>query len=224
MNGGVPRRILRIMPEYYPVNLNLERQKCIVIGGGRIAERKARRLLSCGAQVLLISPRFTAALPALAKKNKRIVCRKRAARLEDVRGAFLVICASDDRTVNSMFSRHCRNKGLLVNVADSPAECGFILPAVVARGALRLSVSTEGLSPGLSKKIGRDLRDRFGSEYAAFLRLMGTLRPIAIRTLTDPKKRRAFFEGTLEPEVFSLLRRNKIKQAKEKLERLLNNV
>ena len=194
-----------------------------MIGGGRIAERKARRLFSCGAQVRLISPRFTSTLLALAEKNKNIVCTKRAARLEDARGSFLVICASDDRAVNSRFSRYCRNRGCLVNVADSPAECSFILPSVVAKGALRISVSTDGLSPGLSKKIGRELRKKFGSEYAAFLRLMRTLRPRAMRMLPDPKKRKAFFEKTLDPAVFSLIRENKIKQAKEKLERILNN-
>lgn len=212
------------MTEYYPVNLNLKRQKCVVIGGGGVAGRKVRRLLDCGAKVSLISPRFTGSLSALAKKNKRLICRKRAARLADVRGAFLVICASDNRAVNSRFSRHCREKRILVNVADLPAECSFILPAVVSRGALRISVSTGGLSPGLSKKIGRDLRGRFGPEYAAFLRLMRTLRPAALRTLTDPGKRKAFFEKTLEPGVFSLLRQNKIKQAKEKMERILSDV
>ncbi len=210
------------MAESYPVNLNLERQKCLVIGGGGVAVRKARRLLSCGARVSLISPRFAAAALNLAKKNKRLACRKRAARLEDARGAFLVICASNDRTVNSMFSRYCGNKGILVNVVDVPAECGFTLPAVVSRGALRISVSTGGLSPGLSKKVARDLSGRFGPEYAAFLRLMGALRPLAIRTLADPEKRKKFFKKTIAPEIFSLIRRGKIKQVKEKLERILN--
>jgi len=181
------------MASYYPVNLNLKNKKCLVVGAGRVARRKVRRLLECGAKVQVISPEIAPPLKALAEK-KKIIYKNRRVSLRDLNGAYLVICATDDRKINSAVSSYCLKKGILINVVDSPRECNFILPSVVRRGALSIAISTDGISPALSKKIRRDLEQRFGSEYAKLLRMMKKIRPAVLKSIKSPKSRKAFFQ------------------------------
>ena len=210
------------MPKYYPVNLNLKGRKCVVIGGGGVAERKVRRLLDCGAGVRIISPEITPGLKKLVKA-KKIVFRNRRVSLKDISGAYLVVSAAGERKINSFVSSYCRRKGILINVVDSPRECSFILPSVVRRGDLSISISTAGIIPALSKKIRRDLEKIFGPEYAKLLKIMKELRPRAIRRIKDARSRKAFFEKAAGSGVLKLLKKNKERQAREKLERILRN-
>ena len=181
---------------YYPINLNLKNKECLVIGAGRVAERKVRRLLECGAQVSVIAPLVTPRLKALAGK-KKITFKKRRVNLRDLNGAYLVISAASDRKINSTVSSYCRRKGILINVVDSPKECSFILPSVLKRGNLVIAISTDGISPALSKKIRQDLGRRFGAEYAKLLRIMAKLRPEALKKIKNPGLRKAFFKKAI---------------------------
>ncbi len=185
------------MASYYPVNLNLERKKCLVAGAGRVAQRKVRRLLECGAKVEVISPEIVPTLKALAK-NKKIIYKNRRVSLRDLNGVYLVICATNDRKINSRLSSHCLKKGVLINVVDSPKECNFIVPSIVRRGALTIAISTDGISPALSKKIRRELEQRFGPEYAKLLRMMKKIRPAVLKSIKTPRSRKAFFQKLIQ--------------------------
>lgn len=144
------------MARYYPVNLLLENKKCVVLGAGKVAQRKVKRLLEYGAKVSVIGPEVTPGLKTLAEK-KKIIFKKRKAFLRDLDDAYLAIVATDDRKLNSAASVYCRRKNIPVNVADMPRECSFILPSVLRRGNLTISVSTGGISPALAKKIRQEL-------------------------------------------------------------------
>lgn len=184
------------MIKYYPINLALNNKKCLVIGAGIVAERKVRRLSECGARVLVIGPAITPFLQAMADKGK-IVFKRRKVAHRDLDGAYLVIVATADRMVNAAVSSYCRRRGILVNVVDSPKECNFILPSVLRRGNLTISISTEGLSPALSKKIRQDLGKMFGAEYAGYLRMMKKIRPVALKKLKNSRSRKTFFKKML---------------------------
>lgn len=184
------------MPRYYPINLVLKNRICVVIGAGEVAERKVRSLLECGARVLVVSPSITAGLRALSKK-KKIAYKKKSADLKDLNGAYLVIAATADRMINSRLSRYCRKKNILINVVDCPDECSFILPSMIRRGGLTISISTDGISPALSKKIRQDLEKRFGAEYAEYLRAMKKIRPRALKKIKNRRLRKTFFRKML---------------------------
>ncbi len=162
-----------------------------------MAERKARSLLECGARVLVVSPFITAGLKALSKKNK-IVYKKRSAGLKDLIGAYLVIAATADRAVNARFSHYCRKNNILVNVVDSPKECSFILPSIIRRGDLTISISTGGISPALAKKIRQDLEKAFGAEYAGLLGILKKIRPAALKKMKSAEDRKKFFNKILK--------------------------
>jgi precorrin-2 dehydrogenase / sirohydrochlorin ferrochelatase len=210
------------MPAYYPINLSLENKRCLVIGAGIVAERKVRRLLESDARISVISPVITPGFRALCK-NKKIVFKKRKFSLKDLPGAYLVIAATNDRKVNAAVYAYCRKKGILVNVVDSPKECSFILPSVVRRGALTISISTDGISPALAKKIRQDLESKFGAEYAVLLRMMKQIRPRVLKKIKDLRSRKDFFQKVLKARVLDCLRRNKKQEAKIRLERILKN-
>lgn len=206
--------------KYYPVGLNIRGKKCMVIGAGRIAQRKVKRLLGYGARVSVISPESTLALKKLAKERK-ISLKSKSVKLKDLKGAYLVISATENGKVNSLIYSYCRKKNILFNVVDSPKQCTFILPSVLTRGNLNISISTGGISPALSKKLRQDLEKMFGNEYAKFLSIMKTLRPKVIKEIKDPKTRKAFFKKAVDLGLLNILKRNKGSKAKQRLQRLL---
>ena len=144
---------------FYPICLDLEAHHCVVVGGGRVAERKVLGLLSCRAQVSVISPLVTNELH-LQHANGTILWIDREYRQGDLAGAFLVIAATDDEETQKQVYEEADANNLLLNVADVPHRCNFILPATARRGDLTISVSTAGKSPALARKIRMELEKR----------------------------------------------------------------
>ena len=197
---------------YYPICVEVRGRRCVVVGGGAVAERKVTTLLGYGARVRLISPSATPRLERLAA-SKRMTWAQRRYRHCDVEGARLVYGATDDPMVNRAVFRDARRHHVLVNVVDQPGLSSFIAPAQVRRGHLVLAISTGGASPALAKQIRRKLQRQFGSEYASLTRLMERLRPIVKRRVTQPARRAAIFRQVASGEVPSLLRRGETARA-----------
>ena len=161
---------------FYPICLDLEAKPCVVVGGGRVAERKVLGLLSCSAQVSVISPALTEELQ-LQHADGNIQWIDREYRQGDLAQAFLVIAATDDEETQKEVYEEAAGNNLLLNVADVPQRCNFILPATVRRGDLAISVSTAGKSPALARKLRMELEKSFGPEYGILVDIMGALRP-----------------------------------------------
>jgi precorrin-2 dehydrogenase/sirohydrochlorin ferrochelatase len=145
--------------KYYPVFLVLRERPCLIIGGGEVAERKTLSLLEAGADVTVVSPTLSPKLAELARTQK-VRHLPRTFEEHDLAGIFLVIAATDSPEINASVARLCRKKHVLVNVAAPPEESSFIVPSVVERGDLVIAISTSGDSPGLSKRIRRELEER----------------------------------------------------------------
>jgi precorrin-2 dehydrogenase / sirohydrochlorin ferrochelatase len=161
--------------KYYPLCLDISGKKCVVVGGGNVAERKVGRLLECGARVEVVAKELTEVLTAWKGKG-RIVHRDSLYEDSCLSGAALVIGATDDGNVNGQIAADARSRRIPVNIVDDPARCDFILPSVVERGDLQICVSTGGKSPALAKKLREDLEGLYGPEYAVLLDILGELR------------------------------------------------
>src|SRR5213596_2321417 len=163
------------MPDYFPAFLDLRGRRCLVVGGGAIAERKVHGLLECGARVGVVSP---ALVPALARlvASGRIEHRARAFRKVDARGCVLVIAATGVAAVDDAVAEAARRHGALVNAVDRPARCDFIYGSVLRRGDLQIAVSTGGRSPALAREIRRRLERVIGPEYADLVERVGRAR------------------------------------------------
>jgi siroheme synthase-like protein len=154
---------------YFPVLLDVKDQPCVVVGAGPVAQRKVAALLRSQAKVILVSPVLCAGLRRFAQGG-RIVARRQPYSPAHIRGARLVIAATNDPEVNARVSRDCRKAGIPVNVVDDPAQCSFIVPAVAEKGGLIIAISTSGQAPALSKKIRRDLMPLIRGQYLPLLR------------------------------------------------------
>ena len=133
----------------------------MVVGGGEVANRKARKLLQARAKVVVISPEVRPELASVAAEVHR-----RPYREGDLKGAFLVFTATDIRGVNAAVAREARKRGVPVNVADNPSKGDFALPSILRRGQLQVAVSTGGASPSLARRIRCELEEVFGFEWA----------------------------------------------------------
>lgn len=190
---------------YYPVFLDLDKARCLVIGGGTIAERKVEALLAAGGEVTLISPELTAALHALEAAGWLAV-QQRPYQRGDLDTVALVIAATDDPTLQRQIAADAKQANILCNIVDQPALCSFIVPAVVQQGDLTIAVSTNGASPALAKKIRQDLAEQFGLEYAVALRLLRRIRERLMHEQRSAKDRRRLLTGLVESPLLDYLR------------------
>lgn len=178
---------------YYPVMLDIRGQSVVVIGGNCVAAEKAANLSNAGARVTVVSPSFCDALQDLARSHA-VTLRTKAYEYGDLTGAFVVIAAI---TYNSELTEavwhEAQENQQLINVVDVPSRCNFILPSILRRGHLTISVSTEGTSPGLAKRIRQYLEDLFPSAYTAYFQLAAIARIYIKRHNLSYKERDIFF-------------------------------
>lgn len=193
------------MGNYYPMVVDLAGRRCLVVGGGQVAERKVRALVEAGAEVVVVSPALSPGLEGL-KRGGRIVHRVRSYQPGDVAGSFLVFGATDDREVNGRLADEANAAGVLANLADSPTLSTFLVPAALTRGNLVIAISTGGDSPALARKIKEDLESVFGEEYAGLLKVLEQVRERAKREVADPERRRALFERAVESDLLERIR------------------
>jgi precorrin-2 dehydrogenase/sirohydrochlorin ferrochelatase len=206
---------------YYPVYLNLNGFKSLVVGGGKVAERKAKALVKSGAKVVVVSPQLTEWMEQ-AGTDGIITLVRRNYITTDLEDAFLVIGATDNSEVNKRVADECRERNILVNVVDGLADSNFIVPAVLRQGSLSISISTDGKSPMLARRIREELELRFGSEYDEFLELMGNVREVIINSIPEEEKRRELFYRLVYSDIIELLKDGQHQKVKERIDHVLS--
>ena len=174
---------------YYPLFFRLAGKLCVVVGGGRVAERKARALIAAGARVRLISPTSTSGLSGLHRQGK-IELLAREYREGDLEGASLVFAATDKGEVNSQVREDARRSAIPLNAADSPDMGDFIVPAVIRRGPILIAISTSGLLPLLSRKLRAEITKSLTPDYAAYARRVGVFRRYLLQNVENGRLRK----------------------------------
>ena len=190
---------------YYPIHLDITNRNCLVVGGGSVGTRKVQTLLSCGARVTVISTEASAQLLKQTEAGS-ITLKKRPYRTADLEDMFLVIGATDDEKLNRRISSDAEKRNTLCNIADRPEKCNFILPSIVNRGDLVITISTSGKSPALAKKMRKALENQFGDEYAHFLILMGIIRKKLLRQSHEPEAHKPLFNTLIEGGLIDMIR------------------
>ena len=193
---------------YYPINLDVQNRECLVVGGGSVGERKVKTLLECAARVTVVSTLATERLQVLASEG-RIDLKTRGYEPSDLEGKFLVIGATDSKEVNEKISEDAAKRGLLCNIADRPAACSFVLPAIVRQGDLLIAVSTSNKSPAVARRIRQTLEKEFGREYAVLLSLMGAIRQKLLAKAQSPEAHKWMFERLLDEGLLEMIRKNR---------------
>lgn len=200
----------------YPVNLNIKDKKCIVVGGGNVAERKVKSLLRANAAVNVISPNLTPTLQDLVMKKKvNYIARNYQA--GDIKGCFLVICATDSKEINKIVAEEADNLGLLFNVIDDSKESNFTVPAVINRNDLIITVSTNGKSPAVAKQIKEELSQMYGEEYGYFLKIIAKYRQELKSNAKSSKDRENFWRTNMNKDILTMLKDGRLNEAEAKI-------
>ena len=153
------------MPRYYPVFIDVNQRRCIIIGGGNIGQEKVEKLLECDAEVFVISPEVNPRVKEMASNNE-ISWDRREYRQGDLEGAFIAIAATDDNKVNRQIAQEATERNVLLNVVDVTHLCTFIAPSVARRGEVTIATSTGGASPALARTFREKLTSSRILEFA----------------------------------------------------------
>ncbi len=156
----------------YPVMLDVAREPVLVVGAGPIAARKVRDLVACGALVTVVAVR----IGEQCRDAGAATLEERPYRAGEAARYRLVVTATGVAAVDGQVASDARAAGVWVNSADDPANCTFILPAVLRRGPVTLTVSTEGTSPALAGWLRDRLGDRYGPELTVLADRLGAHR------------------------------------------------
>lgn len=186
------------MNGYYPIMLQLHGERCVIIGGGPVAERKVQGLLDAGADdVIVVSPVITPSLQELAARGS-LQWRRRTYEPADAEAARLLFAATDDRELNRRIADDGRRFGAWVNTADESQGRSFFNPSVVRRGDLLIAVSATGASPALSVRLKRELEQRYGDEYRYSAERLRLLRKYTKTAVPDREEREALLRLAAE--------------------------
>ncbi|MGN0292314.1 MAG: bifunctional precorrin-2 dehydrogenase/sirohydrochlorin ferrochelatase [Lachnospiraceae bacterium] len=173
---------------YFPLFISLDHLPCLVVGGGKVALRKVKTLLEYGAKVTVTAPELDAEL----EKIPGIIIRKRKFTESDLDGMELVFAATTDEECNKKVSKLCKEKRILINVADVPEECDFYFPALVRRGDVVVGVSTGGKSPAAAKKIKEKIDTCLPDSLSDFIEETGELRAAVLDSGQKPEENREY--------------------------------
>jgi precorrin-2 dehydrogenase/sirohydrochlorin ferrochelatase len=211
----------------YPICLiGMERRRAVVVGGGKVAERKVAGLREAGAQVTVIGPAQTEQLLAWAQAGAISLIPRRYCQ-GDLAGAFLVVAATDDPGVNQTVCDEARAGGCLINSVEHPERSDFIVPAVVRRGDVTIAIGTGGASPALARHLRQRVEQIIGPAYASAAALLAELRPILSEQFPDDSARSAAVEHLLASGLFDGLGEHAqdtaMRRALELLEALASN-
>lgn len=197
---------IHFLMDLYPINLNIENTVCLVIGGGDVAVRKIDELCSCGARVVVISPMVLPAVKRMADEGK-IEWHAREYTKGDLKNAFLVFAATDNREVQKEIEVEAGERNILFNSVDDPDASSFHVPARVRRGNFLLTISTGGGSPALSAKLRKQLDAEYGSEYQQFVDLLGAIRKRIVADGRGAESHKLLFEKLLQLNILTQIRK-----------------
>ena len=190
--------------DYLPIFLNVEDRPCLVVGGGKVAARKAALLNRAGARITVVTPETCDEIKTLVEQGA-VTCIGREFLEEDMEGVVLVIAATDSEAVNRAVSELANQHRIPVNVVDNPELCSFIMPSIIDRSPVQVAVSTGGASPVLARLLRARLESFIPAAYGQLARLVEEFRNSVKQRFSDGGQRRYFWESVLQGQVAELL-------------------
>jgi siroheme synthase-like protein len=182
----------------YPVLLELEGRRAVVIGELAVEAGKAEGLLVAGAEVTVVAKGPQAALDRLERDPRVVVHRRGYAGPGDLTGAVLCVAHAAEPAVRSAIAADARAAGVLVNVMDDVPNCDFAAPAIVRRGDLVIAVGTGGRAPALASRLRAELGERFGPAWTELVDLVGQVRTATLPHLPDFEDRSRRWKAALD--------------------------
>ncbi|MFL6560136.1 MAG: NAD(P)-binding protein [Bacillus sp. (in: firmicutes)] len=186
------------MNSSYPVVLRLEGKKVVIVGGGKVAERKVTGLLGTGAEVIVVSPEVTDGIERLEREGS-IDWKQKSFSDSDINDAFMIFAATNNKELNQLI-RSSAGAHQLVTIADDPEGSNFHVPAHFQRGRLSIAVSTEGASPTLASKIREQLEEQFDDSYTGYLEFLSSKRKWILKEVENGSLKRKLLKAIVSTE------------------------
>ncbi len=209
------------MHHLFPICLNLQDKTCLVVGGGRVAERKIASLIEYGARVKVVSNAVTLRIEQW-QQEELVQVSLRDFEAEDLEGVWLVFIATDNRRVNGEISQLCQRMSVPANVVDNPAECDFLVPSVLQRGSLQVAVSTEGKSPAYAAQLRRELEAIITPAHGEWVDLLGEVKIYLQSQVPDISIRKKIIESIVNSDILNLILVGEKDKAKEKIRQCMS--
>lgn len=189
------------MDSYYPITLRLTGKKIVVVGGGKVAERKITGLIGTQADITVVSPEVSTKINKLAAAGE-INWLAKAFVIEDSKDAFMIFAATNDQEVNQAI-KNAAEAHQLVTIADDPEGSDFQVPAKIKRGRMTIAVSTGGASPTLARNIKAQLEQEFDDRYDNYLEFLFQARQQIVQEVADPFLKRKLLKAIASPAFFT---------------------
>ncbi|WP_075980654.1 NAD(P)-binding protein [Bacillus massilinigeriensis] len=208
------------MKDFYPIHIDLSGKEVVVIGGGKVATRKVHGLISSGANITVVSPQISDDIKKLIQDNT-ICWKEKVFSPTDIAGAFLIIVATNNQETNKMVLESALPQQL-INAADDFHESNCIIPSMIKRGKLTISVSTNGASPTLTKYIRKSLEEMFDDRYESYIEFLSESRSFILQKVKDENKKRILLQEIVEDSRF-IESSNREEDFQRLIQRVMNN-
>ena len=208
---------------YLPIFMKVQNQRCLLVGAGEVASRKAALLARTGAFIVVVAPRIHEEIRALVDRHGGEI-HVREFLDSDLDEVSLVVAATDDDAVNRHVSELARSRKIPVNVVDNPELCSFIVPAIVDRSPVVVAISTEGSSPVFARQLKEKIEVLLPSRYGYLASLLGSLRDRVKQSVTDGTSRRRFWEKLLSGTMPELVLNGRDQDAMQVFEQTLTDI
>ena len=206
----------------YPIYLDLEGRRVVVIGAGNVAARKVQSLIATGARIVVVAEHATTVFQdACEGANIEVVISSYSK--DYLASAILAIAATNDTVLNNRIYKDCQQLEVLCNVVDVPELCDFYVPAVVERGSLQIAVGTDGKCPAYSGHLRRKLEEMFTDRHGLFLEELDKIRKHIIATIDDGARRKAILGQLVKDESFDYFIKNGAAAWQERAAEIVNS-
>ena len=205
---------------FLPIFMNIRGRRCLVVGGGEVAARKANLVLEAGGKLTIVSPKLC---PTLQREldEGRVSYQQRGFEAADLEGCVLVIASTDESSVNRQVSELAQSLNIPVNVVDNPELCSFVMPSIIDRSPVQIAISTGGTSPVLARLLRARLESAIPSAYGRLAAMAESFREKVKAKFKDVNGRRNFWEGVLQGRVAEMVFAGKEQDARAELESAL---
>mgnify|MGYP000009447319 FL=1 len=180
---------------YFPFMIEVNNKKCLVVGGGKIALHKVKKLLPFGVEITVVAEQVCDVLSVYASQIQIV---NRAFRDSDIEGMDFVVAATDSEERNHHVAELCKARNILVNAVDMKEDCSFIFPAMVKQDDLVVAISTGGQSPVAAAHLKQTIQNEIPDYYGTLLANMGACREQVLSKVDSEERRKEIFAYLLQ--------------------------
>ena len=206
---------------YLPLFIETTGKKCLIVGGGKVASRKLIPILKAKMKVTLISPEVIEEIELNFQKNKNLKIIKRKFEPEDIKGQFLIIAATNEKTTNQKIAKLSKDNNILVNMAEDSLSGNTLIPSVVDRDPIKIAVSSGAASPILTRLVKTKLETVIPYSFSKLADIMMEYRDVVKKNFLKISDRRRFWEVFLDGPISEMVLSGHIDKAKKALDESL---